>query len=127
MQAAYDCVVLAILGVKIRDEPSTSNTATLPKMAQGTAFQISAIVPDEDFPNDTTKIWGQIFGGAHDGKYVALEYPGTPSKLCSWTPVTTIPDVPGTIEILESFIYYTKDGVRMSQRMVPDGLPFTVD
>jgi len=64
-------------------------------MPAGTEFQISEIVPDKLDPNNPAKKWGHIFGGPHDGKYTALEYPGNPIPISSYDFISSDPPVPG--------------------------------
>jgi len=83
MTATHNCIVLASPSVKVRDFPNTGNVSNT-TMTKGTAFQISEIVPDSLDPNNPAKKWGKIFGGAHNGKYTALEYPGNQSPISSY-------------------------------------------
>lgn len=93
MEASHNCKVVATNGVKVRPAPNTNNTSTA-TWPLGYTFQISEIVPDSIDPNNTGKKWGHIFGGSYDGLYVALEYTGTPSHLCDYTPILTPPPTP---------------------------------
>jgi hypothetical protein len=91
-EATYNCKVMPTItnGVKVRPDPSTANATDI-KMSAGTSFQISEIVPDRLDPTNAAKKWGHIFGGIHDGKYVALEYPGNPIPICSYTAINATP------------------------------------
>ena len=77
--------------VKVRPQPSTANTADI-KMLANTSFQISAIVPDNLDPNNTGKKWGVIFGGAYDGMYTALVYPGNSNPISTYTLIGNVPN-----------------------------------
>jgi len=108
--ATYNCKVVASAGVKVRPEPSTSNTS-IATMAYNSQFQISEKSPDMDFPSDTTKLWGKLFGGVYDGKYVALEYNG---HICDANLILVVPpvDPPSSQEIASTLdvIYHFPSG-----------------
>ena len=86
--ATYNCKTL--YKVKVRPDPSTANATEL-AMSAGTTFRISEIVPDRNDPNNTAKKWGHIFGSDFDGLYTALEYPGNPVPISSYTKIESTP------------------------------------
>lgn len=86
--ATYNCKTL--YKVKVRPDASTANATDI-AMPAGTTFQISEIVPDRLDPNNTAKKWGHIFGGVFDGLYTALEYPGNPIPISTYTKIETTP------------------------------------
>lgn len=82
--ARYNCV--ARFDVKVRETPDTLNV-TNTKILKGTSFQVSELVPDRLDPTNPNKVWGKIFGGQHNGKYTALEYPGNQNPLSTYTEI----------------------------------------
>lgn len=112
LEATYNCQVVASSGVKVRPDPSTANATNI-TMSMSTRFQISEIVPDRLDPDNAGKVWGHIFGGIHDGKYCALEYPGNPSPICTRELIEDPePPNPPVNQIADSFtvIYRFPDG-----------------
>lgn len=86
--ATYNCKTL--YKAKVRPDPSTANATDL-AMPAGTTFQVSEIVPDRLDPFNTAKKWGHIIGGVFNGLYTALEYPGNPVPISSYTLIETTP------------------------------------
>lgn len=112
--AKYNCKVVASSGVKVRPENSTSNTS-IATLLYNTIFQISEKLSDMDDPTNSLKVWGKIFGGSYDGKFVALEYTGTPSHLCDYELIdvpTEPPTEPPSQEIAKTLdvIYHFESG-----------------
>lgn len=102
MQAKYDVTVTSSTGISVRTQPNTNNTKIC-AIPYGTKFQASELVPDSDYPTDTTKLWAHVIGGVWDGKYIAVKYNGT---WATYSEIVVTPPPPTSKKVVSALLTY---------------------